>query len=92
MGVPLAVGEMAVQHGDAAKPAAKPANRLRRQADFRHQHDRLPAVTHGFRDGSDVDFRLAAAGDAVQHERFITLSRQGLDDGRDGPLPDRHSL
>ena len=44
MPMPLRVAQMTVQHGHAIEPGAKPFLGLRREADFRHQHDRLPAV------------------------------------------------
>ena len=73
---------MTVQHGDRFKPAAKPANRLRRQADLRHEHDRLPAVRHRLGNGADINFCLAAAGHAMQHEGLET----GLALRRDGRI------
>ena len=69
--VPLDVAQMAVQHGHAVEPRAEPADRLRREADLRHQHDRLPAEAHDLLDRLDVDFGLAAAGDAVNQNRAM---------------------
>ena len=65
----LGVAEMAVQHRHLAAAAAEALDGLRRQADLRHQHQRLLALAHHFLDGPQVDLRLAAAGDAVQQER-----------------------
>ena len=42
----IGVGEMAVQHGHLAESLAEPFDRLRREADFGHEHDRLtPSAT-----------------------------------------------
>ena len=76
--MPLGIAQMAVQHGHVAEPRAKPFPRLRRQADLRHQHDRLPAVADHFFDRLDVDFRLAAAGDAVNQNRLVPRRPQRL--------------
>ncbi len=84
--VPLGIGQMAVQHGHPAEPQPEPLDGLRRQADLRHQHDRLPAVTHDLLDGLDVNLRLAAAGDAVYEDRAVALTPQGIDDGPQGLL------
>ena len=68
MAAALGVAQMAVQHRHLAAAAAKALDRLRRQADFRHQHQRLLALPHHFLDGAQINLRLAAAGDAVQQE------------------------
>jgi len=78
--VPLDVAQMAVQHGHRIKPRAEAADRLRREADFGHEHDRLPSVPDGFADGLNVDLGFAAAGDAVQHERRMPPVAQRVDD------------
>ncbi len=51
-----------------AQPFAKARQRLRGQADLRHQHQRLPAAPQAVGDGVQVDLRLAAAGHAVEQE------------------------
>ena len=52
-----------------AETAAKPLDRLRREADLRHQHDRLAAEMDHLLDRLDVDLGLAAAGHAVNEYR-----------------------
>ncbi len=69
--VPLDVGLMAVQHRDLAEPRAKALFGLRGEADFRHQHDRLPPEVQHLLNGLDVDFGLAAARDAVHQDRLV---------------------
>ena len=71
MPMPLGVAQMAVQHGHRAEPLAKPLDRLRRQADFRHQHDRLPPEMDHLLNRLDVDLGFAAAGDAVDENRLM---------------------
>ncbi|MCY1363275.1 hypothetical protein D9M69_500300 [compost metagenome] len=46
---------------------------LRAEVDFRDQHQRLLAGLEGFADQLQIDFGLAAAGDAGQQERVITV-------------------
>ena len=53
------IAQVTVQHGHGAEPLAKSLDRLRRQADFRHQHDRLATVPDHFLNRLNVDFRLA---------------------------------
>ena len=48
----LGVAQMAVQHGHLAAAAAKTLDRLRRQADFRHHHQRFLALPHHLLDGA----------------------------------------
>ena len=50
---------------------------LRRQADFRSQHQRLRAAFQHPGDQVQVDLGLAAAGDAVQQERIEPSERRG---------------
>ncbi len=75
--VPLAVRQMAVQNRDAVEAGAKPADRLGREADFRHEHDRLPTIRNDLANRLDVDFGLAAAGHAVQQNRLVPACPQG---------------
>ena len=67
--MPLGVAHVAVQDGNPGKPAAEPADRLRREADLGHQHNRLAAARHHFLDRRQIDLGLAAAGDAMNQER-----------------------
>src|SRR5207247_9151844 len=64
----LAFAQMAVQHRDLAATTLEALDRLRRQADFRHQDEGLLALLERFLDGTQVQFRLAAAGHAEQQE------------------------
>ena len=63
---------------------------LRRQSDLRHQHQRLAALTQHFGNDSQVDLRLAAAGDAVQKVRGGTA--EGCGDRLDGSSLGRRQL
>ncbi len=72
--MPLGVAEVAVEHGHRPEPPPETLDRLRREADLRHQHDRLAAVAHDLLDRLDVDLRLAAARDAVDQERAMLLA------------------
>ena len=46
-----------------------PLQQLRRQVDFRHQDQHLPAGRDAIRGGSEIDLRLAAAGDSLEQKR-----------------------
>ncbi len=65
-------------HGDA-KAAAEACQGLRGQADFRHQHQRLPALRQAVDDGLQVHLGLAAAGHAIQQEGLEAFG--GVDRG-----------
>ncbi len=78
--VALGVAEVAVQHGHAAEPRAEAIDRLRRQADLGHQHDRLPPEVDYLLDGLDVDLGLAAAGDAVDEDRLVASRVHRVED------------
>ena len=78
MFVPFDVAQVAVQHGHAIEPGAKPADRLRREADLRHEQNCLPAKADNFFDRLDVDFGFAAAGDAVNENRAMLCGLQRL--------------
>ena len=65
----FAVGEMTVQHGnDIPEPSPKPLNRLGRQRNFRHQHNRPKALFQGEGDSLQINLSLAATGDAVEKD------------------------
>ena len=72
--MPLAGGQMAVQHRHqrlqraGAEPRLEALDGLRRERNFRHEHDRAFALLQGVGDGLQIDLRLAAAGDAVEEE------------------------
>ena len=68
---------MAVQHRHAIESRAKAFLGLRRKADFRHQHDRLPAIAHHFLNRLNVNLGFAAAGDAVNENGFVPRARSG---------------
>ena len=73
---------------ESSKPAVQRANtkggqrsrdtlfELRRQIDFRHQQERLPARVDHACGGGDVDLGLAAAGDTLQ-QRWPECQRPG---------------
>ena len=62
----VGIGHVAVQHADAVEPRAEPRHGLRRQRDLRHEDDALPARLDAEAQRPQIDFRLAAAGDAVK--------------------------
>ena len=72
--VALAGGQMAVQHRDerlqraGAEPRLEALDGLRREGDFRHEHDGAFALLQRVGDGLEIDLGLAAAGDAVEEE------------------------
>jgi hypothetical protein len=58
-----------VEDGEAlAEAGAEAGDRLRRQPDLRHQHDRAVAAGEGRLDRGQVDLGLAGAGDAVEEQ------------------------
>ena len=66
---PLGVGQPRVEDGDAvAEARAEAAERLRRQRDLRHEHDRAAPALERRRAGLEVDLGLAAAGRAGEQE------------------------
>ena len=52
-----------------AQPYAEALQHLRRQADLRHQHQRLAATCQALGDRLQVDLGLAAARDAIEQQR-----------------------
>ena len=59
-----------MQHGHApGKAGGEAAHRLRCEGDFGDEDDGLPPLGEGQVNGPHVDFRFAAAGDAVEEER-----------------------
>jgi hypothetical protein len=81
-----AVGADDVRGGKARGDAAF---ELRRQGDLRHQHQRLAAAREHGIDGAQIDFGLAAAGDAVQQH---DVEAGGVENGGDRRLLRRHQL
>ena len=66
-----------MQHRERSREACREArDELRRQRDFRHQHQRLFAARDDVGDRAQVDLGLAAAGHAMQHERRIAPMRR----------------
>ena len=55
------------------------AERLRRQRDLRHEHDRAAARRQGGLAGADVDLGLAAAGRAGEEDVAAAAREQALD-------------
>ena len=62
-----------VQDGHRAEAVLKAAARLRCEADFRDQDDRLASEADRFFDGLHVDFGLAATGHAVEQDGRMFL-------------------
>jgi hypothetical protein len=78
----IAFGQVRMQHLDVdAEAFAQAPHGLRRQADLRHQQQRLPALRQRLRDQRQVHLGLAAAGDAVEHEWLEAARRRnhGID-------------
>ena len=72
----VAIGESGMQHRHRhAKASLKPLQQLRRQADFRHQHQALLTRRALRFNAVQVDLGLAAAGDALQQERCVSVGR-----------------
>ena len=65
-GQPLLVAQTGMQHIDGPVTALEAGDGLRRQDDFRHQHQRLLAVGEHLADHLQIDLGFAAAGDALQ--------------------------
>src|ERR1039458_4105839 len=84
---------MAVQDGDerlqfaGTEPCFESLDRLRRERNFRHEHDGALALFECVGKGLEVDLRLAGAGDTVQKERAAgilpadLISRSAAKDG-----------
>ena len=75
------VGHAAVGANDvrAGKARRDTAFELRRQCDFRHQHQRLAALGENGVDRSQIDLGLAAAGNAVkQHDVEVVTADDGV--------------
>ena len=53
----------------AAEAGGKARQPRRGERDFRHHHQRLPAVADRLRDGFEIDFGLAGPGHAFQQDR-----------------------
>jgi hypothetical protein len=68
----VAFGQVGMQHFHRhAQTLAQPRHGLRRQADFRHQQQRLLAARQHLFDQRQVDLGLAAASDTVQQKRLV---------------------
>ena len=70
--VPLAFAEVRVEHGDLVlrrcEARFETFDGLRRERDFRHEHDRRLAAFEDELNGLEVNFRLATAGHAVEED------------------------
>ena len=73
---PFGIGDVAVEHADAVEPRAEPRHRLRREGDLRHEDDPLPARLDAEAQRPQIDFRLAAAGDAVEQRHVEPAARE----------------
>ena len=73
MPMAIDVAEMTVQYRDFVKTRFEPLARLWRQANFRHQHNRLSPQAHDLFDGLNIDLRLAASCHAMHKKRFMAV-------------------
>ena len=64
--IALCAGQSRMHHRDPLKPRIESLNSLGRQCDFRQKHDRAFAFFDHRLNRTNVKFRLAAVGDAVQ--------------------------
>ncbi len=62
-------------------PFPEPAHQLRRQADFGHEYEHLTLPGEDICHDPQIDFCLAAAGDAVEQEGGKALIRKDSIDG-----------
>ena len=77
---PLGLGEAGMEQRDPVSEARdEAAERLRRQRDLRHEHDRAAARGEGGLAGADVDLGLAAAGRAGEEDVAAAARKQALD-------------
>ena len=72
--VSLTAAQMRMQHGDErlqfprTKSRLESLHRLRRERDFRHEHNRALPLLQRVRDGLEINFCFARAGDTVEEE------------------------
>ena len=79
---PFAGAQPAVQNRDIIrKPRPEPADRLRRERDFRHQHDRLLAGADAALNTAHIDLGFSASGHAVQQKGFACAGVERADNG-----------
>ena len=80
-----------MQHGDERLELAGTEARLesfdglRRERNFRHQHDGALALLERVREGLEINLGLAAAGDAVE-QKGRKIGRPKLDERRTCPV------
>ena len=75
----LAESQSRVEYADASGEALREAaDRLRRQGQLRHEHDRALALLDGVRNRGDVYLGLAAAGHALEQDTGAVLTADGL--------------
>ena len=96
--MPLSGTQMRMQDGDKrlqfsrTEPRLEPLHRLRRQRNFRHEHDRALTLLQRVRDGLQIHLRLARTRDAMQKEScgrriesaFVSLRRDRDGEWRSG--------
>ena len=68
---------MQADNAGIGKPAAKPLLKLRCQADLRHQNQCLTTFAQALGDQPQIDFGLAAAGNAMQ-QKYSKVFPAGL--------------
>jgi hypothetical protein len=99
-GEAFGIGERGMKHRDRnGETFAKAADELRREPDLRDQDQRAPVATQGALHRVQIDFGLAAAGDAIQKEgreaslRSVNgLHGHRLDIAQGGPVPRSSSV
>ena len=71
---PFPVRQPAVQNTDhVPEPGAEAVDRLGSEGDFRHQHNGIAAFFQNMPDRLQIDFRLAAASDAVKKQNMFVF-------------------
>ena len=84
---PLGLGQSRVEQRDPlAEAGLEPAERLRRQRDLGHEHDRAQSALERGRAGLKVDLGLAAAGRAVEQKAALARVHALDDPGQRGLL------
>src|SRR4051812_8014682 len=77
---------MRVQYSHPAEARLEAAARLRREADFWHENDRLATILNHFVDRVDIDFGLTAAGDTMQQDRLMSPLAERRENAIEGRL------
>ena len=85
--VPFAFAEAAVDDGDAfAEPSPKAPDELRRERDFRHEHEHTAPEGEGSFRSPQVHLGFSGCRDALEQERARLALLEAFGDGADGAL------